>query len=268
MQNSMLTEEITQWSRVARVVYRVEQRYQYTYSAPVRALHHHFRVVPRQAHGDQQLLSHEIAVAGASDQPAIAWDRDIFGNPICTVQAEHIAEAVTFEASYRVERVARSHDGGRVGALEAPMDLAPFLEPTPLTAPDDALTRAAELIQASSPGSRGGRIAPFTGRPPRSPTAPALPTLGRRRPRHWPAARASARTTATFCSRCFACWASRPGTSPDTSSAKARPTRGWRHSSVTPQRATASASSATTPQIAWSLGCATSQSRWDATSPT
>src|SRR5215211_3215071 len=100
----MLTDDITQWSRVARVVYRVEQRYQYTYSAPVRGLNHRFRVVPRPAHGDQQLLEHEVAVAGASEEPAVDWHRDVFGNAICTVQADHVPETVTFDARYQVQR--------------------------------------------------------------------------------------------------------------------------------------------------------------------
>ncbi len=151
----MLTEEITQWSRVERVVYRVEQRYQYTYSAPVRGLNHRFRVVPRSAHGDQRLLAHEVAVAGASDEAAVGWDRDEFGNSVCTVQAEHVPEAVTFDASYHVQRFARSQEPPPFGDTGESVDLDRFLEPTPLTTPDEALTYAAESIRANSPWQEG-----------------------------------------------------------------------------------------------------------------
>ncbi len=150
-----ISDEVTQWSRVARVVYHVQQRYQYTYSAPVRELNHQFRVVPRAAHGDQQLLGHEVAVAGPTDDAAVAWDRDGFGNCVCTVQAGHIPEQVTFEASYRVERFGRFRTSAPRPEPDEPIDLAPFLEPTPLTMPNDALADAAESIRTSSPWQQG-----------------------------------------------------------------------------------------------------------------
>jgi hypothetical protein len=164
----MLTEEITHWSQVARVVYRVEQRYEYRYTEPVRSLKHCFRVVPRAVHGDQRLLDHAVAVAGTTDEPAVDWTDDAFGNPVCQVRAAHIASAVTFDVAYEVARVAHPPESA-LQPDDGTIDLAPFLEPTPLTMPDEVLVDVAERIRESSP------------------------------PRPWPGARASARTTVISC---------------------------------------------------------------------
>ncbi len=159
--SSTRTDGVTQWSRVARVVYRVEQRYQYSYSAPVRELNHRFRVVRRHAHGDQQLLAHEVTVAGPVDQPSVAWVHDDFGNPVCTVQAACIPETVTFDASYQVQRFARTGNSGPVTETDESIELEPFLEPTPLTMPDDTLIQVAEAIKASSPWQQGRAYCAF-----------------------------------------------------------------------------------------------------------
>jgi transglutaminase-like putative cysteine protease len=149
-----MTEEITHWSQVSRVVYRVEQRYEYQYSEPVRALNHSFRVVPRATHRDQRLLEHTVAVAGSADEPDVEWTCDDFGNPVCTIRAARIPQAVSFDATYCVERHARGSDHTS-HPDEGTIDLSRYLEPTLLTAPDDALIDVAERIRESSPWQPG-----------------------------------------------------------------------------------------------------------------
>jgi transglutaminase-like putative cysteine protease len=154
LQSTVRTDEITHWARVARVVYRVEQRYEYRYTEPVRRLDHHFRVVPREIHGDQRLLGHAVHVVGSVDDPLISWTNDEFGNRVCAVQAERIAESVTFDVTYCVERFQRT--GERTASTpELPSDVTSFLEPTPLTTPDDAIADIADRIMRSSPWQRG-----------------------------------------------------------------------------------------------------------------
>ncbi|MEA2640945.1 MAG: hypothetical protein QOF51_2339 [Chloroflexota bacterium] len=143
------------WAHVARVVYRVEQRYQYTYTEPVRSLHHRLMVVPCDVHGDQRLLDHKLSIDGTIDEPTLEWDCDQFGNRVCTVRAGRVAQIVTFDATFRVERLAK--DGDR-SAWEAPApaaELARWLEPTPLTTPDAYLRRVADGLRASSRWQRG-----------------------------------------------------------------------------------------------------------------
>jgi transglutaminase-like putative cysteine protease len=136
------------------VVYRVEQQYEYRYSEPVRALNHRFRIIPRAIHGDQRLLGRAVAVAGTAGEPTVDWKQDNFGNSICTVRAAQIPHAVTFDATYDVERFARTGDHTRHRDEDA-IDLARFSEPTPLTMPDDALVDVADRIREESPWQPG-----------------------------------------------------------------------------------------------------------------
>jgi transglutaminase-like putative cysteine protease len=148
------TEEITHWSRVTRVVHCVEQIYEYRYSEPIRSLQHRFRVVPRPRHGDQRLLKHAVEIRGVAGEPAVSWSEDDFGNQVCTVLADRIPESITFDVSYQVERHPRAL-GRHEEAAESRLDLDTFLQPTPLTAADDALRDVADSIRLSSPWQPG-----------------------------------------------------------------------------------------------------------------
>jgi transglutaminase-like putative cysteine protease len=148
------SDEIIHWPQVARVVHRVEQRYEYRYTEPVRSLKHHFRVVPRAIHGNQRLLDHNVAVQGATDEPTVDWTHDDFGNPVCLIRAAQIPEAITFDVTYHVERFARH--GERAHHVDEEMiDLARFAELTPLTTPDEALMDVADRIRETSPWQPG-----------------------------------------------------------------------------------------------------------------
>ena len=51
----------------------MRHHYRYTYTGPVADLRHRLLMVPPDRHGDQRLLTHEVAVRGAKDH-RLAWD--------------------------------------------------------------------------------------------------------------------------------------------------------------------------------------------------
>ena len=53
---------MTDWSRVARAVYRVRQHYRYTYSGPVWDMKQRLVMIPRDQYGDQRVLQHDLAL--------------------------------------------------------------------------------------------------------------------------------------------------------------------------------------------------------------
>ena len=146
----------TDWPRVARAVYRVRQHYRYTYTGPVTDLKQRLVMVPPDEHGDQRLLARELDVRGAEGEPTVSWERDAFDNRVCRVLVERVPHAIDFEVRYRVERAIR-----RRGAAARPRpghhELAGYLRPTGLTAPDDRLREAARQI-ADAETSAEGRV--------------------------------------------------------------------------------------------------------------
>ncbi|MBI4213014.1 MAG: transglutaminase family protein [Chloroflexi bacterium] len=143
---------VVDWSRVNRIVYRVSQRFQYAYSEPVRLLHYRLLVVPPDAHADQRLLAHTVAMDGASDHPKQTWEQDGFGNRVLTVEAARADRALSFGADYLVERGAAT---AQHRAVLTTADLTRYLESTSLTEPNSLLARVAARLQASSSWPRG-----------------------------------------------------------------------------------------------------------------
>ncbi len=152
------------WSRVARAAFQVRHHYRYTYGAPATQLHQRLVMIPPDRHGDQRLLTHTLRVSGAEGQHAVVWEHDRFGNRVAHVRAARVPEAVEFDVTYSVERVAAARRTGDVALPGAPAiaalpaagatdaarfgreDLTQYLEPTALTAPDAQLRSvAAEL---------------------------------------------------------------------------------------------------------------------------
>jgi transglutaminase-like putative cysteine protease len=141
-----------EWSRVGRAVYEVQQRYAYSYTAPVTDVRQRLVMVPRDRHGDQRLLEHHLTVDGAEDD-VLSWREDPFGNRQCQVRAASVAEQLQFEARYRVQRT--QHTGTRPGAgLARTWDRDVYTEPTALTAPDARLRAAAASLRRDDAGQR------------------------------------------------------------------------------------------------------------------
>jgi transglutaminase-like putative cysteine protease len=146
------------WPRAHHAVYAVHQRYAYAYTAPVTALRQRLVMVPRDLHGDQRLLEHELTVAGAQ-APALTWQEDGFGNRVGWMRAPKVESELVFETRYRIERTAES--SARPGlALAQTWDGGVYLEQTALTAPDPALQAVADAIsrEAASPAVRAERV--------------------------------------------------------------------------------------------------------------
>lgn len=120
----------------------LEQTLRYDYPAPIRRLRHHLMVLPPARHGDQRCLSASVEVCGATAE--VVRSADAFGNVALEVTAARVQAAVEFVVRVEVDR-----EGGSAPAA----DVGPFLDVTPLTAPDAALQSAARgLLDSGDAG--------------------------------------------------------------------------------------------------------------------
>jgi transglutaminase-like putative cysteine protease len=117
-----------------RIIYRVEQRFRYTYDAPVTALSQRLVIVPRARHGDVFRRAHRVAVTGARTRRRTRHDEA--GNTVVRVTAARVEHSVEFELVAVLEYV----QGTRPPSLPASALHDPWLrQPTRLTAADDRL---------------------------------------------------------------------------------------------------------------------------------
>jgi transglutaminase-like putative cysteine protease len=145
---------VTDWSRVARAVYRVRQHYRYTYSGPVWDMKQRLIMIPGDQDGDQRVLQNDLAVRGMENGAEVTWTRDQFGNRVANVVVQRVPHAVDFEAVFKVERDATRTSARRPAPW--PPELGPlrYLRPTALTAPDAKLLDAAIQIVRSADDAR------------------------------------------------------------------------------------------------------------------
>lgn len=128
------------WATARRVSYFLRQSFRYVYPEPIRDLNHRLVVIPPERFGDQKRLRHELSV----DAEGVRFEdrKDRFGNVIIDVFAPRVSEAIEFTAEVSVERNAaepnRLPDGWLADGY--------LLEPSPLTAADDRILRAAESL--------------------------------------------------------------------------------------------------------------------------
>jgi transglutaminase-like putative cysteine protease len=140
---------VTDWSRVARAVYRVRQHYRYSYSGPVWDMKQRLLMIPKDQDGDQRVLQHDLEVRGMEDGAEVTWTPDQFGNRVANVVVARVPEAVDFEAVFRVERDATRSNGRRPAPWPAELGPMRYLKATALTAPDSKLVDAAIAIVRS-----------------------------------------------------------------------------------------------------------------------
>ncbi|HWI34711.1 MAG TPA: transglutaminase family protein [Lapillicoccus sp.] len=133
----------SQLDGLERVAYRLEQTFQYHYSAPIRTLRHRLHVVPPAQHGPTSLVTSRLIVDGA-DVHRRRW-RDGAGNTVVRVRADRVEEYVRFSYS---ATLSRQRDGASVLLDRAALADPRWRRTTPLTAPSEPL-RA--LALASSP---------------------------------------------------------------------------------------------------------------------
>jgi transglutaminase-like putative cysteine protease len=132
------------WSSARRASYEITQSFRYEYPAPIRNLSHRLVVIPPEQFGDQRRLRHRVS-AGI-DGVRFENRQDRFGNVIIDAFASRVSSAIEFLAEVSVERNSdepnRLHAGlGTQGYL---------LEPTPLTAADGRIERAAANLAESA----------------------------------------------------------------------------------------------------------------------
>ena len=131
-------------SAASRASYLVRQTFRYEYPEPIRDLNHRLVVIPPERFGDQRRLRHDLKVS--HDGVTLDNRSDRFGNVIVHAFAPQVAGAIEFMAEVSVERRAaephRLADGWLADGY--------LLEPSPLTAADDRIQRAADDLAESA----------------------------------------------------------------------------------------------------------------------
>ena len=131
------------WDTARRVSYRVRQSFRYEYPEPILDLSHRLIVIPPERFGDQRRLWHDVSIGLQGTEVESRTDR--YGNMVVNVFAPRVSDAIEFVAEVTVERRAalpnRLADGWRADGY--------LLEPSPLTAADDRILRAADDLVGS-----------------------------------------------------------------------------------------------------------------------
>jgi transglutaminase-like putative cysteine protease len=129
------------WGRVQRSVYLIHQNFHYEYPGPIADLNHHLVVLPPRRHGDQRRLRHQLDVSVSP--VAVASRRDAFGNVVLDLRVPYVETAIDFEAWIVVERFAVGPHRLPAAALADRR----YLDPSPLTQPDEALRAVATSLR-------------------------------------------------------------------------------------------------------------------------
>lgn len=131
-----------EWSRVRQSRYWMYQRFQYRYPGRIRELRQRLMVIPSDEYGDQRVRSYGLHVSAPDASTAMHHDR--FGNRVFTVYVPTADEEVTFEMRMEVERTLE----GATPPHLTDADVAPYREPTALTATHPSLAAIAGLMVA------------------------------------------------------------------------------------------------------------------------
>ena len=126
------------WSSARRASYEITQSFRYEYPTPIRNLSHRLVVIPPERFGDQRRLRHRVS-AGI-DGVRFENREDRFGNVIVDAFASRVSTAIEFLAEVTVQRSADQPNRLPAGWQSD----AYLLEPTPLTAADASIDRAAD----------------------------------------------------------------------------------------------------------------------------
>jgi transglutaminase-like putative cysteine protease len=145
---------VTDWARVTRAIYSVRQHYRYTYNGPVWDVKQRLIMIPPRQDGDQQVLTHDLAIRGYEGEAQVTWIGDAFGNRVANVSVPRVPHAVDFEATFQVERDATLSSTRRPAPWKLDGRLSRYLQPTALTAPNEVLRNAAQEIFRASDDPR------------------------------------------------------------------------------------------------------------------
>ena len=132
------------WPNVRQTTVLIQQSFSYEYPGPITALRHRLMVVPPDYHDDQRLLTHKIRVSGCDVDTERSYDT--FGNVVLDLSLEHVEREVTFTTWAVVEREAA------VDGKDAPDAISfdqRFADTSRLTRPDDALRAVADELRST-----------------------------------------------------------------------------------------------------------------------
>jgi transglutaminase-like putative cysteine protease len=129
-----------------RLAYRIAQRFRYTYDGEAADLVHRLVVVPPRQHGDQTVRTARLTVS--ADAAETVWQRGTDGMRIATVRLAQVPARLDFEVDVAVDRIS---GGARPWLRATALGGRRLLDPTPLTAPDAALTAAARSLATGDP---------------------------------------------------------------------------------------------------------------------
>ncbi len=132
------------WGSAKRAEYLVRQTFRYEYPEPIRDLSHRLVVIPPERFGDQTRLWHDVSVG--LDGARLESGNDRFGNVIVDVFAPQVPATIEFVAEVSVERRAAEPNRLADGWLAEGY----LLEPSALTAADDAIMRAADDLAGAA----------------------------------------------------------------------------------------------------------------------
>jgi transglutaminase-like putative cysteine protease len=121
-------------ARADRVVYRLHQRFLYSYDGPVSDLNHRLVVVPRGRHGDQRRRRQSVSVS--AEGALVTQHRDAAGNTVTRVRVPLVPAQVEFVVDAVLER---SGPAAGVRLPAAALCDPRLLRPTRLTAADGAI---------------------------------------------------------------------------------------------------------------------------------
>ncbi|WP_261570247.1 transglutaminase family protein [Frankia gtarii] len=136
-----------------RVTYRVAQRFRYTYDGDATDLVHRLVVVPPSRHGDQVVRDDRLTVS--ADAARTTWLRGADGTRTAVVRLDQVPPRLDFDVTVTIDRIA---GGARPWLRATALAGRRLLDPTPLTAPDAALTAAARALATDDPVATARRF--------------------------------------------------------------------------------------------------------------
>lgn len=123
-----------------RLRFVLRQSFRYRYEGPVAGVEQRLVVLPPARHGAQRRKSYRLSVVGAEGKAS--WSRDSFANSVARVQVPVVSESVEFRIDAVIERTGSEPAVLAESALRDPR----YLEPTQLTAPNGAISAAANDV--------------------------------------------------------------------------------------------------------------------------
>jgi transglutaminase-like putative cysteine protease len=140
------------WKRVQRTAYLIHQHLHYEYPGPITDLHQRLMVIPPAIHNDQRCVVHHLEVSAPDVETISSYDE--FDNYVLNLFVPHVEKSIDFEVWVIVERHAQQHPYMLPAST---LTDARYLQPSPLTQPDDALRQHAQRLLAE--GLQGAELA-------------------------------------------------------------------------------------------------------------